>query len=80
VPGSERLLEHLAVLLRLAVLLHRSRGDAPRLDLVAGRRALELRFPPGWLEQHPLTHADLLEEAAVLEGSGFELKVPVMSV
>jgi len=80
VPGSERLLEHLAVLLRLAVLLHRSRGDAPRLELVPGRRALELRFAPGWLEQHPLTHADLLEEAEVLKGSGFELKVPVMSV
>ena len=79
VTGSERLLEHLAVLLRLAVLLHRSRGEGPKLELVPGRRALELRFAAGWLDQHPLTHADLLEEAEVLRAAGFDLKVPLMS-
>jgi exopolyphosphatase/guanosine-5'-triphosphate,3'-diphosphate pyrophosphatase len=79
VPGSERLLEHLAVLLRLAVLLHRGRGQATRPELVPGRRALELRFSTDWLERHPLTHADLLEEAELLRAAGFELRVPVMT-
>jgi exopolyphosphatase / guanosine-5'-triphosphate,3'-diphosphate pyrophosphatase len=79
IPDSERLLEHLALLLRLAVLLHRSRGEAARPELVPGRRALELRFAPGWLERHPLTHADLLEEAELLRAAGFELRVPVMT-
>ena len=64
---------------RLAVLLHRGRGQATRPELVPGRRALELRFSTDWLERHPLTHADLLEEAELLRAAGFELRVPVMT-
>jgi exopolyphosphatase / guanosine-5'-triphosphate,3'-diphosphate pyrophosphatase len=76
--ATAHLLEHLAVLLRLAVLLNRSRtnvGDAPELHLAGTRRCLELRFAPGWLEAHPLTLADLLEEAELLQAGGFELKI-----
>ena len=76
-PGSPRVAEHLAVLLRLAVLLHRSRGDVGDVSLSAARRALTLRFPPGWLEAHPLVGADLLEEAELLRAGGFELIVPL---
>jgi len=48
-------------LLRLAVLLHRTRlrDHVPPIGWRADGDTLELRFPPGWLEQHPLTTADL---------------------
>jgi exopolyphosphatase / guanosine-5'-triphosphate,3'-diphosphate pyrophosphatase len=74
--GNERLVEHLAVLLRLAALLHRGRAEIGEVAVVGGRRSLEIRFAPGWLDAHPLTLADLLEEAELLRAGGFELKVP----
>jgi exopolyphosphatase / guanosine-5'-triphosphate,3'-diphosphate pyrophosphatase len=74
--GDDRIVEPLAVLLRLAVLLHRSRADVPPLTLVAGRRSLEVRFTPGWLEAQPLVQADLQEEAELLRAGGFELRLP----
>jgi exopolyphosphatase / guanosine-5'-triphosphate,3'-diphosphate pyrophosphatase len=54
----------LALLLRLAVLLNRSRSTEPLplVRLTAGSDRLTLRFPPGWLDQHPLTNADLARE------------------
>ena len=66
----------LALLLRLAVLLHRSRS--PRLHLpftlVAARRTLDVRFPEGWLAKHPLTGADLLQEAEYVAAAGYRLR------
>jgi exopolyphosphatase/guanosine-5'-triphosphate,3'-diphosphate pyrophosphatase len=73
---NDRFVEQLAVLLRLAALLHRSRSELGKVTVVGGRRLLEVRFPPGWLEQHALTAADLLEEAELLRAGGFELRVP----
>ncbi len=73
-PTKGRLVEHLAVLLRLAVLLHRSRSEVPGVTLTAGRRSLSVQLPTGWLEAHPLTQADLLEEAELLRAGDFELK------
>ena len=35
--------------------------------------ALTLAFPDGWLDAHPLTRADIEDEAAVLVPLGFEL-------
>jgi exopolyphosphatase / guanosine-5'-triphosphate,3'-diphosphate pyrophosphatase len=75
---SSRLVEHLAVLLRLAVLLHRGRTEIGEVALSASRRALELAFAPGWLEAHPLVFGDLLEEAEYLHSAGFELVVPAL--
>jgi exopolyphosphatase/guanosine-5'-triphosphate,3'-diphosphate pyrophosphatase len=63
-------------LVRLAALLHRSRTDIDDVAVVGGRRSLEVRFKPGWLDAHPLTQADLLEEAELLRVGGFELKLP----
>jgi exopolyphosphatase/guanosine-5'-triphosphate,3'-diphosphate pyrophosphatase len=74
--GNDRVVEYLAVLLRLAALLHRSRTEIAPVGLVGGRRSLELRFTPGWLDAHPLTQADLLEEAELLRVGGFELTLP----
>lgn len=69
--------EYLAVLLRLAVLLHRGRSavELPRVLLQARGRAIEMRFPKGWLDEHPLTAADLELEADYLKAAGFRLKV-----
>ena len=66
----------LCVLLRLAVLLHRSRaGNTPRdLRMRAGRRSLKVRFARGWLRRHPLTEADLTQEAAWLKAAGIALE------
>jgi len=67
----------LCVLLRLAVLLHRSRSGrrAPTLRLAAGRDGLAVTFPDGWLARHPLTRADLDEETRQLAAAGFRLDV-----
>lgn len=65
----------LIVLLRLAVLLRRDRADVPMPAVavsVAGNE-LTLRFPDGWLDAHPLTHADLVEERKYLEAVNLKL-------
>lgn len=76
--ASARYVEYVAVLLRLAVLLHRSRTDIGEVQLTAQRRSLQVAFAPDWLEAHPLTVADLLEEAEYLRAAGFELIVPAL--
>jgi exopolyphosphatase/guanosine-5'-triphosphate,3'-diphosphate pyrophosphatase len=65
----------LCVLLRLAVALRRSRSvtPMPRFTLAAQGERLALRLPPGWLDEHPLTRADLEEEALYLGVAGLEL-------
>jgi exopolyphosphatase/guanosine-5'-triphosphate,3'-diphosphate pyrophosphatase len=67
----------LIVLLRLAVLLNRSRSpsDLPPIALQAGKDSLELHFPSGWLDVNPLTAADLEQERDWLGVRGFELRV-----
>lgn len=72
-------LRRLCVILRLAVLLNRSRGEdvLPKgFDVrVEGERVI-LSANNGWLENSPLTHEDLLLERDYLKGSGFELVLP----
>lgn len=67
----------LCVLLRLAVLLHRSRTvrRPPSLVVTTGKDRLAVRFPDGWLVRHPLTRADLDEESGFLADAGFVLDV-----
>jgi exopolyphosphatase/guanosine-5'-triphosphate,3'-diphosphate pyrophosphatase len=67
----------LIVLLRLAVLLNRTRSpsELPPLELRAGKATLELEFPSGWLASNPLTEADLQQERSYLHARGFELRV-----
>jgi exopolyphosphatase/guanosine-5'-triphosphate,3'-diphosphate pyrophosphatase len=77
VPPWDRNALYLIVLLRLAVLLHRGRSSTalPAIDLSATPRSLEMRFPSGWLRDHPLTSADLQQEVDYLRLSGFRLRV-----
>lgn len=61
----------LAVLLRLAALLHRERSERPLppFALAVSKDHLHLSFPAAWLERHPLTRADLEQEAERLTSS-----------
>ncbi len=65
----------LALLLRIAILLHRSRqaSTLPDIRLTLGDSRIDLRFPPRWLDEHPLTLADLEQEAGYLGPAGIEL-------
>jgi exopolyphosphatase/guanosine-5'-triphosphate,3'-diphosphate pyrophosphatase len=67
--------KQLCVLLRLAVLLHRGRSATlkPTCLLEAQDNRLNLEFPEGWLEGHPLTQTELEQEAENLRQAGFEL-------
>jgi len=65
----------LAVLLRLAIVLNRSRhaNSPPEIKLGLSNSRVDLRFPRQWLENHPLTAADLEQEASHLGAAGIEL-------
>jgi exopolyphosphatase/guanosine-5'-triphosphate,3'-diphosphate pyrophosphatase len=61
----------------LAVVLHRGRSNEPlpAISLRVERQRMYLSFPPDWLDEHPLTHADLQMEARLLCKAGFELRL-----
>ena len=65
----------LAMLLRLAVLLNRSRNQAtiPPINLRVTEQSLALTFDAVWLEANPLTVADLEREKGFLSTVGYEL-------
>jgi len=73
----KQVLLHLAVLLRLSVLLNRSRSEdelvLARLSVAGARVKLEL--PGDWLAGHPLTQADLERETEDLQRGEMELKI-----
>jgi exopolyphosphatase/guanosine-5'-triphosphate,3'-diphosphate pyrophosphatase len=70
-------LRRLAVILRLSVVLHRSRtGDPlPHVSLKARGNQIKLEFPDDWLNRHPLTELDLVQEASYLKTIGHTLTV-----
>lgn len=67
----------LCILLRLSVLLHRGRsektGPVPELE-ISEKHSMHLQFPPDWLDEHPLTRADLEVEKKYLKNQDFQLK------
>lgn len=66
-----------ALLLRLAVLLHRGhdRDALPAIKLVVDAKELKLRLPEHWLDSHPLTRADLDSERDDLAEIGYALNI-----
>jgi exopolyphosphatase/guanosine-5'-triphosphate,3'-diphosphate pyrophosphatase len=74
-PDWQRPALRLSILLRLAVLFHRSRTavSLPKIQLSAEGRSLRLRLPAAWLKASPLTLADLEREAELLAESGIRL-------
>jgi exopolyphosphatase/guanosine-5'-triphosphate,3'-diphosphate pyrophosphatase len=59
----------------MAVLLHRSRSTValPSIELSASDNALKISFPEQWLDQHPLTLADLEQERDYLQAIKWSL-------
>ncbi len=71
-----RMAGYLAILLRLAVLLHRSRVSSPLPEFMlnAQENTLCIGFSQDWLTQHPLSQADLEQEQIYLAAAGFTLR------
>ncbi len=67
----------LAALLRLAVCLNRDRGSAtlPRIDAHGRGSSVSLAFPSGWLDENPLTKADLDEEVTRFDQASLSLQL-----
>ncbi|WP_415895350.1 exopolyphosphatase [Neptuniibacter sp. PT34_22] len=65
----------LCVLLRLAVVLHRSRSSdrLPAITFSFDGKVLNMNFPEDWLSHHPLTEAGLEQEASYLENADMKL-------
>ncbi len=63
--------------LRLAVILHRSRDDAPlpAFTVRRGERGFVLGLDPHWLEASPLSAAALEEEGRQWSGLGMEIRI-----
>jgi len=66
-----------AILLRLAVLLHRGhdRDALPSIRFAVNDKDLKLRLPERWLVTHPLTRADLDGEREELAEIGYTLGI-----
>jgi exopolyphosphatase/guanosine-5'-triphosphate,3'-diphosphate pyrophosphatase len=77
--SEEELALRLAVLLRMAVLLQRSRATSapPLVRPGSSGVSLAILLPPGWAEEHPLTLADLENEAALLASVGVPVELAV---
>ncbi len=67
----------LTVLLRLAMVFNRGRSERADtfVKLKVTKKGLRLTLPKGWLDKHPLTEADLLQEADYLSNIDIKLKV-----
>ena len=67
----------LCVLLRLAVLLHRSRSDValPAFGVSTSAGAIQLSIPKKWLKAHPLTELDLQQETIYLADAPVQLRL-----
>ncbi len=67
----------LCLLLRLAILLNRSRSqrELPAFALEAKGRRLAIELPATYLEEHPLTEVDLGREVDYLAAIGYHLEV-----
>lgn len=65
----------LCILLRLAVVLHRSRSNSnlPEIRINVNKNSINLDFPSGWLDQHPLTLVDLCTERDCLQVADIDL-------
>ena len=67
--------KRVAIILRLAILLHRGRRGlgSEKLSVKAEGQQIKVQFSDGWLENNPLTEADLNQERAWLKNIGVKL-------
>ncbi len=66
----------LTIILRISVLLHRSRdSQRPDFALSFSDKKIKLAFANNWLEEAPLTQADLRQEAYYLNSGHYKLEI-----
>lgn len=67
----------LAILLRLAVLLNRSRKELnhPPVTIQVNENSIRISFDAEWLARNPLTIADLEGEQGYLDNVGYKLEL-----
>ncbi len=67
----------LCILLRVGVLLHRSRTAAATgiVRCHVDENQIYLQVPNGWADEHPLTFQDLMREGKYLRSAKFELRI-----
>ena len=77
-PEKATLMQRLIILLRLAVLFNRGRSERqqPEVRMRVNEDDVSLILNAEWLEQHPLTQADLEQEQRWLAESGIRLEIP----
>lgn len=70
-----QLLKHLAVLLRISIILHRTRNPdrVPEVSASGDINMLRIDFPAGWLDSHPMVSHDLSQERNKLSSAGIQL-------
>lgn len=75
--SRKQVLLRLVTLLRLSVLLNRGRSEEEVVParLSVKNERVKLDFPVGWLEDHPLTYADLKQEEEDLRRGGIKLEI-----
>jgi exopolyphosphatase/guanosine-5'-triphosphate,3'-diphosphate pyrophosphatase len=68
----------LAILLRLAVLLNRSRKESNHapVTIQVSKNSIRISFDAEWLARNPLTIADLEREQGYLDSVGYKLELP----
>lgn len=72
---------HLLVILRLAVVFHRTRtaSATPPITVSVTAGSLIITLPQQWLSDNPLTHADLINEIEPAKAVGFTLAIHATS-
>jgi exopolyphosphatase/guanosine-5'-triphosphate,3'-diphosphate pyrophosphatase len=63
--------------LRLALVFNRGRSEQTDtyVKLAVTKKGLHLDLPEGWLNDHPLTEADLMQEKHYLKSADIRLKI-----
>jgi len=76
-PMWDRKLLHLVSLMRIATHIHRRRSPrpSPEVNIIVSNRKVVLSFPGNWLDDRPLSRADLEDDARHLEGLGYRLTI-----
>lgn len=66
----------LAIILRLAILMHRNRhtNNTPKFKISIDSTVIRLKFSDNWLDNAPLTQTDLKIEADYLDAADYTLK------
>ena len=67
----------ITILLRIAIILERSRDwdSSRRVKIKLKNDLIKLKFPKHYLDQHPLTLADLQQEKLEVAKAGYQLKI-----